>query len=280
MNRISICLLTATLATGCATADIRKEFYDSGTLRAEWRYENGVKQGESVLYDEEGNPFFEVYLEQGKMQGVSREYEYFAGRKKLSVLYKCQDDLCKGYDSHGEFQLSEIRFKNGFAHGPAKYFHESGELETRVTFANGWREGEATQHYKNGKVAAKRTFVKGREQGEVQYFYKNGQLKKSAMYKDGNPNGTVQTFYKDGQLRSTSTIRQQGKHFIHLNSKSYYPNGQLKTEDITAENGGIKIHRRYSEKGVLLKENDFTQKMSRKYDESGKLISEKTLKKR
>jgi len=112
----------------------------------------------------------------------------------------------------------------------------------------------------------------GKIHGYMKEFYPNGNLKGEMTFENGIPNGPVKTYYEDGTLETTGTYKNAKKDGLSVKyykdglvskiifkedmpvmRKTYYPNGNLKTELPFA--GGM------------------PNGMAKTYDENGKLIS-------
>jgi antitoxin component YwqK of YwqJK toxin-antitoxin module len=86
-------LLTALLLVLALTspysvlAEVKKVHYDSGNLKAEWNYENGMLQGISKSYHENGSLKSEANFKDGKQEGITKLYDE-DGNLEAEVNYK------------------------------------------------------------------------------------------------------------------------------------------------------------------------------------------------
>lgn len=94
--------------TGCKKDDIeiKQAFDESGKLKWEYTYKNGVRHGPSITYYENGQIAGEVNFVDGKMEGLFRAY-YETGEVKMEAVYK-----------------------NGLLDGEVKAFFIDGKLES------------------------------------------------------------------------------------------------------------------------------------------------------
>lgn len=68
---IALMLLAIPMAS---YAEVKKAYYESGALKAEFNYENGKKHGLTKVYYESGALEAEANFENGKRHGLSKYY--------------------------------------------------------------------------------------------------------------------------------------------------------------------------------------------------------------
>lgn len=250
MKQLAPYLLFAIVLVGCSTSTIQMEYDKAGTPYAAWRYIDGVKQGKSILYNNNGDPYFEGHFENGQMQGVSHEYTFFDGKRELAIRYECQSDRCKGYLPQDNILVNEITFNDGLPHGAASYYYVTGERQKTVNFINGNRQGQQNEYYKEGPLKRTTTFV------------------------DDQMDGPQSSYAINGHLQHRSIVKPLGVYYVHLQNKEYNEHGTLQHETITNKQGTILFQRSYSSAGLLIKELDYKKKTTTIYDGSGNPTSE------
>jgi antitoxin component YwqK of YwqJK toxin-antitoxin module len=104
-------------------------FYETGELRGETPFKNGIREGMGKTYYISGKLHGETPFKNDKIEGLKKEY----------------------YES-GKLQ-SETLFKNDKAEGIAKLYYESGKLQSETPFKNNKAEGIAKVYYESGKIA-------------------------------------------------------------------------------------------------------------------------------
>ncbi len=62
------------LSPALGLAEVKKEYYPNGRLKAEWNYDNGKLGGISKVYYEGGKLQYEVHYKDGKQEGITKKY--------------------------------------------------------------------------------------------------------------------------------------------------------------------------------------------------------------
>ena len=182
--------------------------------------------------------------------------DYFDGRDKPSNEYPLKnglyDGVAKSYYADGGELRSQSEYKAGKREGVFTDYYESGEVSARHPYKGGLRNGKDVDYYKSGKVRGVRTYKAGKRQGTEKWYYESGALKQTGTYKDDRKQGVWKLFYEDGKTLVVENFKD-GEHDGAI--CEYYGNGALQGE--------------YEfECGRLVR--------AKKYDESGKLISDKS----
>ncbi len=114
MGKSAILLaITIILVNSTAYAEVRKEYYESGQLKAGLNYKDGKQEGIIKAYYESGQLQAEGNFKDGKQEGITKLY----------------------YES-GQL-LEEGNFKDGKPEGIAKAYYESEQLQAEAHFING-----------------------------------------------------------------------------------------------------------------------------------------------
>ena len=158
--------------------EIRKEYYPDGSIKSELRYENGLLEGISRRYDDEGN-LREIEYHKGKRHGMSRFY----------------------YGSTPERIHKEIMFEDDTAQGPFREYYPDGALKTEQYRVDGKPEGESRQYYKNGALFVIKNYKNGKIDGTLKMYYETGELMKKASFKNGIMDGLTTVFYKSSNIK-------------------------------------------------------------------------------
>lgn len=131
-----------------------KQYYPSGQLREEARFEKNLLSGTRILYYPSGKiEIEERYNPPGIMEGLYRTY-YEDGTLKLEKQY-------------AKNQISGI----------LKVFYPSGKIKEVVTMSENEENGPFTEYYENGAIHWKGTYLKGdNEFGKLEEFDSLGNL--------------------------------------------------------------------------------------------------------
>lgn len=91
---------------------------------------------------------------------------------------------------------------SGFvAHGPARYFLESGILLGKRYFQFGQLQGPATDFHKSGEIRVQSSYDQGLLHGPYKTYFENGQQELDAFYDYDSPIGRHQAWYSNGQRK-------------------------------------------------------------------------------
>ncbi len=167
MRNLSCKIWIATLLTFLvsspvlSSAEVKKEYYPSGELKAETNYQNGKKEGIVKWYYENGQLQLQAYLKNGKPEGIYKTY-YRNGQ--LSV---------------------EVNYKNGWMEGIEKRYYESGQLQYEINWKNHMRNGISKFYYRNGQLMDEENYKNDKQEGIHKGYYRNGQIKYIETYKNG-----------------------------------------------------------------------------------------------
>lgn len=179
--------------------------YDGdGWLKGRWFYKKGKLHGPSRLYGPQGEVLAEGWFFEDERQGINLQY-YPSGK-----LYSIQ------------------RFKNGMQQGMQEFFYENGRMKTKYFFSNGFLDGKVELYYANGNPKRELSYLQGKRHGIEKHWLENGLLVRVAEYDHEEPVGTARHWYR---------------------------NGQLKTERVYLDKEGNFDFRRWNRKGKLIREN-------------------------
>lgn len=112
-------------------------FYESGRLKSETPFKDGIREGLGKTYYESGKLQSETPFKADKMQGLKKEY----------------------YES-GVVQ-SELFFVNDEAHGMAKMYYPTGKLQGETPFKNNRPDGITKLYNPKGKLLRTIEFKEG-----------------------------------------------------------------------------------------------------------------------
>jgi hypothetical protein len=102
--------------------------------------------------------------------------------------------------------LSEIPLKAGLAHGMARGWYPSGQLEVEEPFSHGKSNGTRTRYHENGKVRSVATIVQGTLEGPFKEYHDNGQLAAEMTLIKGVGQGPSRAWYPSGKLKAEVTL--------------------------------------------------------------------------
>lgn len=254
------------------------EYYgDRNKVKSEVNYRNGIKEGISKEYDEQGNlkkldqyengvindtvqefAFIDIrtiYHENGtkkliggyaneKKQGIFREYDNTPDSGKIinSFIYDQDVLLSEGIiDNYGTYI------------GPWKIYYPTGELKEEGEYVNGVKEGEWRYYYKNGSLEQKGKYVKSKIHGTWVWFYENNKKHREESYRFGKEEGITTEYDSVGNIITKGEYLaglKDGEWYYDLGDhieKGRYSGGEREAEwvYIYKENGKISFKGKY-----------------------------------
>jgi len=246
-----------------AELDIRKEYYEDGTVRKEGIYDViGKENGMFKYFDKSGKiEKTEIYQhgvllavglidEEGKRQGYWEEfYADPEGQIKSKGKYKDGNriDEWKFYFSNNNIQQEGKYLKDGKPTGQWKWYYKSGQLLRDENFRKGLEDGMMHEYLEDGTIITEGEYIDGLKEGE--WLYQYGDHKEIGKYRDGQKSGIWKYFHLTNEnLNFEGEFVDgvpNGKH------KFYYENGKLQREEVYSM--GIKkdLWKYYNELGEL-----------------------------
>ena len=181
MNKKIIIFITL-LTLSCGT---KKEFYESGTLKAKGKVANDLKTGMWKQYYECGEIFQIGKYLNGKETG---EWKIF----------------------HENGQLRQIgKFNNGKQTGEWNFYHPNGKREGIGTLIDGKRNGIWKWYHTNGSIYTEREWDNERLVKIISCYDGQGNELDKGTFKNGN--GTMKVYDIDGNLLETYNYKN-GKY--------------------------------------------------------------------
>jgi len=197
-----------------------KEYYKTGELKAEGRYEDNLKIGNWKYYYRDGNLEQTGDYRRGMPEGiwtwyypnqqVWREEEYLAGR---------EDGPSVEYSDSGAV-IAQGEYIDGFKEG--KWFFELNDHRAEGTYFEGLRNGEWRHYFLNSdQLRFKGTFENGLATGTHVYYYPNGQVKRRGSYSAGEKDGLWE-YFTEGGNRIITIDYEEGKEVRYNGEKIRY----------------------------------------------------------
>lgn len=174
-----------------------KEIYtETGAVRLEGSYKNGLKEGLWIYRDRSNKLKKEENYHQDKLDGTCTTYQ------------------------EGEARITES-YKNGTKDGLFETYNRKGRLVEKKVFLNGKLQSSHT-YYDDGSVKSESVIPKDSQKPyTTKQYYPSGKLKVEATMKDNTclkstsyfENGQIQFVYEliDGQLKLIKRFNEKGK---------------------------------------------------------------------
>ena len=270
-----IFILTLSITSLSHAQEIKRYFYDNGTIEQEGAYNaDGNAIGEWKIYNENG-----VLTEVGNYNNDKRtgKWKFY---DKTGFLTKV-GDYSDGKKT-GEWKLYEkddfLEF-NGYLKAVGNYDNNQkiGEWkiygDINITSIRNFNTNTLAM-YRRGILTSKGNLEdNGKATGEWKEYYKDGSISGEGLYSNGLQIGVWKEYHENGKLKSIGSHNGVGDFFWTSRKcewKTYHDNGQLESIENYTENDGNPTGKWsfYHKNGTLGKEKDFL---------NGKLQSEVTI---
>lgn len=257
-----------------AKLDVVTEYYETGVISKVTTYKNGLEEGVSREYAEDGSIDRAVIYaagniigegimdEEGNKEGPWEEY-YVDGslRAKGSYLNNRKTGEWVYYHENGVLEQKGTYDQEGRPVGKWVWYYDNENLWREEFFINGLQDGLVTEFDRNGNVIAEGEYFEGLEEGKWIYKLENHRIE--GTYSAGMRNGMWQHFYPNGQLSFEGQFindNPNGKHIY------YWDDGKKKDEEnyINGRKEGDWI--RYNEDGTPLLVITYSNNREVRYD--------------
>ena len=219
------------------------EYYEEGNIESIVHFRNNIVEGLTITYYENGNIDEEVNYKNNKMNGEAKSYDE-NGKLNGRTIFK--DNIKLEEDVYKENEILKNTFKNGEL-VKQDICAPNGTLKER-RILNG-DEMEYSTFYPNGNVKQK-ILTKDKIIIKEQIYARNGNIMSNSFFSDGKPVIELFEYYPDGKLfRKISTINKM----LNGDSIEYYPNGNIKEKTHFINNKEEGEHFFYDKNGNLIK---------------------------
>jgi len=195
------------------------EYYEEGNIKSIIPFKNDIVDGLTISYYENGNIKEEVHYKNNKMNGEAKSYDE---NGKLNGRTIFQDDIKLEEEVHKENEILKNIFKNGEVVKQDVYSPNGTLKERRILNGN---EMEYSSFYENGNVKQK-ILTKDKVIIKEQLYARNGNIMLNSFFSaDGKPIKELFEYYPDGKLfRKISTMNEMANG----DTLEYYPDGNIK----------------------------------------------------
>jgi len=218
------------------------EFYFfEGTLNGREEWNNGMRTGLDVSYNQKGNVITranylndklngkkETFYATGNLQSISFYKEdslegsyiefYSTGQKHIEATYVNNKlhNIYKSYYGNGKPEIEAI-YNEGDLNGPYKTYYDNGSLSFESFYNKGVINGPVKLYHRNGKLKEIKSLQNDNIIGEVKEYNGEGTLVSNIFYENGLANGLAKYYDDDGKLYSTflfeKDVLKEAKYF-------------------------------------------------------------------
>ena len=219
------------------------EYYEEGNIESIVHFRNNIVEGLTITYYENGNIDEEVNYKNNKMNGEAKSYDE-NGKLNGRTIFK--DNIKLEEDVYKENEILKNTFKNGEL-VKQDICTLNGTLKERRILSGD--EMEYSTFYPNGNVKQK-ILAKDKTIIKEQIYARNGNIMSNSFFSDGKPVIELFEYYPDGKLfRKISTVNKM----LNGDSIEYYPNGNIKEKTHFINNKEEGEHFFYDKNGNLIK---------------------------
>ena len=195
------------------------EYYEEGNIKSIIPFKNDIVDGLTISYYENGNIKEEVHYKNNKMNGEAKSYDE---NGKLNGRTIFQDDIKLEEEVHKENEILKNIFKNGEVVKQDVCSPNGTLKERRILNGN---EMEYSSFYENGNVKQK-ILTKDKVIIKEQLYARNGNIMLNSFFSaDGKPIKELFEYYPDGKLfKKISTMNEMANG----DTLEYYPDGNIK----------------------------------------------------
>ena len=163
---------------------VYREWYETGNLKMEGTYINGVEIGHWKHYYVDG-----TLKSVEEIKGEDRYvWEFYLRDSLHTQLIKEGNGELVSYFTTG--QVKEwYNYKNGLKDGPFEEFSIYGYTVLKGNFEEGLKSGKWEYAYYTGDIEKISNYKKGVLEGPYEYFYDNGKTNVKGQYKEGKKHG-------------------------------------------------------------------------------------------
>ncbi len=246
----------------------------NGTTYSSTDYVYGMKHGNYVRYNFEGEKVIEGGFFNGKFHGTWTWY-YDNGQISLKGDYYHGEAIDEWKEFYEDGQLEEkYTYASGELHGIAEIYSNEGILTRTTKYNNGKLHGERHFYSPEGKLQLVRYYHNDKIIG-YSYNDTNGKLK--SMIPIENYTHKIKAYFDNGK----PSITMEFKNGMLVNEfKAYYYSGQLERQAMYKDGDNHGVHIFYYANGVVKKEMDYLHDLLhgtyKKYHPNGKLKEERS----
>ncbi|MGM0582847.1 MAG: hypothetical protein ACQES1_10905 [Bacteroidota bacterium] len=195
---------------------IFKQFNKNGELVNIEKYENGEKitKDKAVANYEIKRNYYEdgslktraTYLD-GKMDGIRREYDRQGNIKEAYVM------------DQGKVVEKGIIDKSGQRQDDFEEYYKTGQLKAKGQYSDGIKVGEWNYYFPNGEVEQRGEYNEnGEAVGLWRWYYSNGQLRRQEYYNNNVLDGMYKEYTYSGDLWAKGNYvdgKREGPWIVH-----------------------------------------------------------------
>ncbi|GHT97183.1 hypothetical protein FACS1894126_0740 [Alphaproteobacteria bacterium] len=177
---------------------------ESGSLISSVTVKNGVPDGETLLYDDQGQLTHRLLYENGVLSGPA---EFFLlGKPLMNTNFK--NGLQEGevtFFSNG-IKAGVAHFQGGRFEGDFTSIDAFGNITRVAKYAAGQQNGECTIYYPDGTVMEQSSYKNNVLDGDLVRYFPNGNIMETSSFENGSQCGFIEKYDMKGKLTSREEV--------------------------------------------------------------------------
>ena len=178
----------------------KMNYYESGGIKDSAHYTNGIQDGLTF-----------TWFENGQLQQVCNWEMYILNGRALH------------YYANGNRETT-CNWINGQPTGPDSGWYDDGKVKFIMPYKDGKKQGESIFYYENGHLKQVSNIKDDVLNGLMLNYYENGQVRQSFQFENGKIAGACKAYYDDGHLCGMTNFTNEG---LDAQQTVYYHNGQI-----------------------------------------------------
>ena len=177
-------LLTLSLLSSIASAELVKSYFKTGELKATTNYIDGTNTKIKVGIK---NGIEQVYYQIGKIAN------------KVNYVNDKRDGKMTWYNKEG-WVIKTLNYKMGKLVGDEITYYKNGQIKDIAHYKNDKREGEKKSFFQNGNLASVVNYIHGKKEGMQKEYFQDGKLYTQVLYKNNYKEGTQKWYDENGKV--------------------------------------------------------------------------------
>ena len=236
-----------------------KSFYESGQVKQEINFVEGLKEGIETFYSPKGLKEHELIWNKGEL---IKDIVYFT-----DGVIKAEVDLKTIDVKNPEEGKPDI--KKQVKHGVEKLYFKNGRVYIQMQWADDEQNGLETKWYDNGKKKYELTWVKGKKEGIETQWFKDGKVSSITNWIDNKAHGEMINYHENGVKKD---LLEWDRGVLVNERSSWNDKGELIAKCTNKNGSAFKGTVFDVERMMILTFEDGRQVSSKVCDKNGKLL--------
>jgi len=181
----------------------------TGALISLAEYDNGIKSGVYLEFDNFGALLVQENYLNGKMEGEQKKYAAGPNSRILRSNFAYKNGVfhgtCTEFTETGTMR-SQVQYKEGKKDGTTKWYYTNGKLAMFQTYQNNMLNGPQELYNQQGILTGEGDYLKNQKSGIWTEYYDNGKMKSKGSYQSDKQSGIWNYYNESGAVTKTETF--------------------------------------------------------------------------